>query len=526
MATNILQIRSEATLHGIQQQLEVFVDSATDVIMLYDSELKLVMLNDAARDLIATAIGDKGPLGMHLLEISPRLKGTERYDAFRDVIKTGKAYVAHDYIPSPEFGDMFLDLRAFKVGEGLGIMTTDVTERRKIEDALRESEEKFRSTFEESPIALEILDADGIVIRANQACKEMFGLSSTEDLIGFSLFDDPNLHEDHKDSLRRNVIVREDLPFDFNLVKESNLFPTRKSGKRFLRTIFAPLGVKPDGSKSGDLVQLADITDQIIAEQALQEANEKLNLLNEELETRVEIRTKELREAQEELIRKERLAILGQISGGVGHELRNPLGAIKNAAYFLKMILETQNSEIDETLEILDKEVENCERIINSLLDFARPKAPVLQKIIINELILDVLKQIDVPENITVNHRHSSKLPFILGDPHQFERILINLITNAIQAMVNGGTLTLRTESDGAGNVLISIKDTGTGISEENMRKLYEPLFTTKAKGIGLGLSIVKSLVENHKGEISAESKLDKGTTFKIKIPTIEAEVH
>ncbi len=407
-----------------------------------------------------------------------------------------------------------IDLR----GDQTLVAIRDITERKKAEAALRESEERFRSVFDESPIALEILDADGIVIRANQACKEMFGLSSPEDLIGFSLFDDPNLHEDHKDSLRRNVIVREDLPFDFNLVKESNLYPTKKSGKLFLRTIFAPLGVKPDGSKSGYLVQLGDITDQLIAEQSIREANEKLNLLNEELESRVEIRTKELRDAQEELVRAERLTTLGQISGGVGHELRNPLGAIKNATYFLKIMMETPTSEIKETLEILDKEVENCEKIINSLLDFARPTEPVLQKVDIVEVIQGVLKRIEIPENINVQSKFSKTTPIILGDPHQLERVFLNLVTNSIQAMSDGGTLTLRTGRKD-GNLQIFVQDTGIGIPEDSMRKLFEPLFTTKAKGIGLGLSIVKTLVESHKGEISVESEVSKGTTFMIQLP-------
>jgi PAS domain S-box-containing protein len=518
LARRIERIRTENALQISQERLEAFMDSALDSIMLYDSEMNLVMLNNAAWNLMSPGIGKMEPVGKHILELSPGLEERGRYTQLIDVLRTGEPFIADDYIPSPSFGDIHLNLQAFKVGDGLGIITSNVTERKKVEAALIESEERFRSTFEESPIALEILDSDGIVIRANQACIEMFGLSSPEDLIGFSLFDDPNLHEDYKDSLRRNVIVREDLPFDFNRVKESNLYPTRKSGKLFLRTIFAPLGVKPDGSKNGYLVQMVDITDQMIAEQSIREANEKLNLLNEELETRVEIRTKELRDAQEELVKKERLSTLGQISGGVGHELRNPLGAIKNATYFLKIMMETPTSEIEETLEILDKEVENCEKIINSLLDYARPTEPVLQKLDIPELIQGVLKRIEMPENINVQSKFFKTASIILGDPHQLERVFLNLITNSIQAMSDGGTLTLRTEIED-GNVKVFVQDTGIGIPEDNMKKLFEPLFTTKAKGIGLGLSIVKTLVESHKGEISVESEVGKGTTFMIYLP-------
>ena len=181
-------------------------------------------------------------------------------------------------------------------------------------------------------------------------------------------------------------------------------------------------------------------------------------------------------------------------------------------------MMETPSSEIKETLEILNNEVENCEKIINSLLNFARPTEPVLQKVIIPDIIQGVLERIDIPENVNVQGKFSKKNPIILGDPHQLERIFLNLITNAIQAMPDGGMLTLRLAAK-AGNLQIYVQDTGIGISEENMKKLFEPLFTTKAKGIGLGLSIVKTLVDSHKGELTVESEVGKGTTFMIQLP-------
>ena len=218
-------------------------------------------------------------------------------------------------------------------------------------------------------------------------------------------------------------------------------------------------------------------------------------------------------------IRQERLIMLGQLAGGVGHELRNPLGAIKNAAYFLKMALENPELEIKETLDVLEKEVHNSELIINSLLGFARPKPPLFRKIEINDIIDDMLSNIEIPNNIRVVKEPDENLPTILGDPDQIIPVFRNIILNAIQAMVKGGNLVIKTTTPSIGGVSISITDSGVGIDKENMNKLFEPLFTTKAKGIGLGLAISKILVENHGGIIKAQSEVGKGSTFTIELP-------
>jgi len=250
------------------------------------------------------------------------------------------------------------------------------------------------------------------------------------------------------------------------------------------------------------------------------QAEEELTKHREHLEELGEERTKELKDAQEELVRKEKLAILGQLAGGVGHDLRNPLGAIKNAAYFLNMVLEEPDPEVKETLEILEKEVGTSEAIISSLLDFARAKPPAKRKISVNEILQETLSRITVPENVEVVQELDDTLPKILADPDQLGRIFGNVILNSIQAMTEGGQLTINSETPALGRVSVSITDTGVGIPEEQLGKLFEPLYTTKAKGIGLGLAIVKTLVEGHGGTIEVESEPGKGSTFTVKLPT------
>ena len=234
----------------------------------------------------------------------------------------------------------------------------------------------------------------------------------------------------------------------------------------------------------------------------------------------------QLRQAQERLIRQERLAVLGQLAGGVGHELRNPLGAIKNAAYFLNMVLEDPDPEVKETLEILDREVNTSEGIISSLLDFARPKPRVPRKVDLKAVLQDVLKRAEAPDTVGVKLRWAEDMPLIYADPDQLGQVFDNLIGNAIQAMPEGGTLTvageLASEAEAADNlqwVVVSVADTGVGISEENMAKLFEPLFTTKAKGIGLGLAVSKMLVEGHGGTVGVASQVGEGTTFTVRLP-------
>jgi signal transduction histidine kinase len=232
----------------------------------------------------------------------------------------------------------------------------------------------------------------------------------------------------------------------------------------------------------------------------------------------------ERREAEEALrkiekARQEKLVMLGQLAGGVGHELSNPLGAIKNATYFLKMALEETEPEIKETLDVLDKEINTSEVIINSLLGFARPKLPLFQKVNVNILIQEILTRTEVPENIKINRNLNENLPTISGDPDQISHVFRNIILNAVQAMGDGGQLTIKTNVLKSESVSVSIKDTGIGISKENMKNLFEPLFTTKAKGIGLGLAISIIMVENHGGTIKAESELGKGSIFAIELP-------
>ena len=237
------------------------------------------------------------------------------------------------------------------------------------------------------------------------------------------------------------------------------------------------------------------------------------------LEEMVDSRTKELHDTQQQLVRREKLAVLGQMAGEVGHELRNPLGTIKNISYLLNMAVEKANPEVKEALDILEKEVATSEKILGNLLGFARQETPDWQRLDVNDVVLEEVSLANVPPNIEVKTGFSQSLPKVLADRGQLGQIFTNIILNAIQSMPKGGVILIRSEMNDPGWLTVSISDTGPGIPEDTMSKIFEPLFTTKARGIGFGLSVVKKLVDNHSGTIGVESILGKGSTFTVHLP-------
>jgi len=256
------------------------------------------------------------------------------------------------------------------------------------------------------------------------------------------------------------------------------------------------------------------------------ELEEELKNVLDELEqsNRDYIRTfEELEKTKKLLAEKEKLAFLGEIAGAVGHELRNPLAAIKNNIYYLSMILENPSEEFHETVEILNDDIYRSTRIIKDLLDYSKIAALDLTSLDVNNFITELISKIKIPENIELEKNLKENISNALLDRIRFEQILTNLITNALDAMEDGGILTIETSQQN-NKINIQIKDTGIGIEPNNLEKIYHPLFTTKAKGFGLGLAIVKRYVETHNGILSVKSKLGEGTNFQLIFPIIKDE--
>ncbi len=249
----------------------------------------------------------------------------------------------------------------------------------------------------------------------------------------------------------------------------------------------------------------------------------KLEDWNRALERRVEERTRALEETQQRLLRSERLATVGQLGASIAHELRNPLGVINNSVYFLRMRLGEEDPKITKHLDIIEHEVRAANKIITDLMNFVRVREVEKEVLDPNVLVERVLNKIEVPENVVIKTQLDPSLPAAPFDAGKMEQILTNLLNNAIQALPEGGEVVISTFKDG-GWVCFSVKDTGEGIRPEDLPRIFEPLFTTKAKGIGLGLSIVKLLVDAHHGEIEVFSQVGQGSEFIVKIPLSEEE--
>lgn len=255
--------------------------------------------------------------------------------------------------------------------------------------------------------------------------------------------------------------------------------------------------------------------------QLIQQLNNAKNQVKEyadQLELKVKQRTQELMEAQYRLLKAERLAAIGEVAAMVGHDLRNPLTGIAGVAYYLKMKLGSKiDSKTQEMLELMEKDIEYSNKIINDLLEYSGEIRLELTATTPKSIMREVLSLVKVPKKIQVSDLTQSE-PKIKVDIGKMKRAFINIIKNAIDAMPKGGKLTIKSKETN-GNLEIAFTDTGAGMPKDIAEKVGTPLFTTKAKGMGLGLSICKRFIEAHGGNISVESTVGKGTALKVTIP-------
>lgn len=233
----------------------------------------------------------------------------------------------------------------------------------------------------------------------------------------------------------------------------------------------------------------------------------------------------QLERTQQELVRHERLAALGELAAVMAHEVRNPLGVIFNSLTTLKRLLRP-TGDAEMLLNMVGEEADRLNRIVGDLLDFVRPYELVKKQIAVEPIIsgaVDAATQSSIQSNVRVVTEFPRELPPFPLDAHLLKQALVNLIVNAAQAMPRGGTVTVRAQVEveaGGPWLVIRVCDEGVGLSERASAKMFQPFFTTKATGTGLGLAVVKRIVDAHLGEVTARSNEDgKGTTFVVRFP-------
>jgi len=240
---------------------------------------------------------------------------------------------------------------------------------------------------------------------------------------------------------------------------------------------------------------------------------------------------KKVKEQTEKLLHQEKLAAIGQLASGIAHELRNPLAVIKSATYYLRNICKTypEAEKVNKHFGFIEREVAISVRIINDLLEFARVPKISLEPVNVTQILEKTLELVEKPERVILCKDFLPGLPQISADADRLRQVFSNLISNAYDALSEreGGELFIsaRVKDDPVKKfygVEIIFQDNGCGIAKENLEKIFDPLFTTKSKGTGLGLAVCKSIITAHQGEIRVESEINKGTTFTIKLPVTQ----
>jgi len=367
---------------------------------------------------------------------------------------------------------------------------------------IRESQEKFERLFMDNPEAVVYVGPDFLIVDANPRFVELFG---------YPLDEIRGRHID--DVVVPNDKIEEAKMVDRKALEGSFYHETvrkRKDGSLFPVSI-AVASIKVEGKHIGAVGIYRDITKR-------KEMEKKLEEYSQHLEELVDKRTRELKEAQRQLLKAERLAAIGELAAMVGHDLRNPLTGIEGAAYYLKIKLGSKvDSKISEMLGLIERNIEYSNNIITDLLEYSREIRLETRETSPKLILKEALSLVNFPENIKVIDMTQSK-PKIKVDVERMQRVFVNIIKNAIDAMPQGGTLRITSKQSNS-KLEFNLTDTGVGMTEEVLEELWTPLFTTKAKGMGLGLPICKRIVEAHEGKIFVKSKVNEGTTFTVAVP-------
>ena len=398
-------------------------------------------------------------------------------------------------------------------------------------DQLTRAEDKFKSLVNVIADPVVIIDNNGHILGINDKVVEVTGFSK-EELLGKNFLQIDMLTMKSK-AIAIKSLAKRMMGID---VKPYEIEANKKSGETLYLDINAQKIEYED--KSADLVIFHDITERKMmkeklekyAEQleekvkertkTLKENEEKLRRYSEHLEELVEERTIALKESQELLVKSERLAAIGQAATLVGHDLRNPLQAIENGIFYLNTELSNLpvSQKITETLQAIHSSIDYADNIVKDLQSFASKREPLFREIDINALVKETFSDVKKPENLETIIE-LGELPKIEADNDMIKRIFVNLAINGIQSMKEKrGTLKVSTKETN-GFIEVKFKDIGIGIKKENIPKIFTPFFTTKAQGMGVGLSICKRLVEIHDGSIKVESEEGKGSIFTVKLP-------
>jgi PAS domain S-box-containing protein len=365
------------------------------------------------------------------------------------------------------------------------------------------AEKRYRRLYETTQDGIMARDSDGRMIDCNKAYAKMLGYTKKE---------------------LRNLTVQQLLPEEWHAQRERIVNKVLQTGRSI---VFEREYKRKDGSIFQASVRTWRLTDEkgktmgvwsIVRDISEQKQLQKnLETYAVRLEKIVEERTKKLKD-------HERFVAIGQTAGMVGHDLRNPLQTILGELYLANCTINSLSDEaakrnLLENMQAIEEQIAYMDKIVSDLQAFVRPVKIDKKPISLKELVDSALSNIAIPDNINLKNQVNQSFQQVKVDPQLLKRVLINLLTNAVQAMPNGGTLTLSSSFKSQKPASLAVEDTGVGISEKIKPQIFTPLFTTKPRGQGFGLAVCKRVIEAHGGTITFESQEGKGAKFTIQFP-------
>lgn len=512
------QKQLQTDLLNSEEKFQGIANSVKDPLILVDEQANITYWNPAAEKtfgyLNSEVIGKK----IHELIVPNSMckEGLERIETSVKIFgETGTGYFTVgkvELIAKRKDGSEFpvelsiSPIKLFNKWNAVGVVK-DTTERKKAEQKLRESDQRYHALFNEAPSGVLVVDPKTTTFVEFNDTAHLQLTYSREEFSKLTIHDIEAKESSDEIKVHMAEMVK-------NGGGEFETLQRTKDGD--IRNILVTTRTIELAGKTLLYAIFHDITE-----------NKKLQIelskYSQRLEYLVKQRTEQLKTTQAKLVKSERLAAIGELAGMVGHDLRNPLTGIKNATYFLKKKGKTiPETQYNEMLETIDTCVNYSNKIVNDLLDYSREIHLELKEYSLKNLMLESLAMVNVPEKVEIIN-HIADDTFVKTDQDKIKRVFINLIKNGIEAMPNVGKLTI--DSKKANDLLeISFSDTGIGIPDEVLPKLFTPLCTTKAQGMGFGLAICKRLTEAHGGTISVKTANGLGTTFTVALP-IESKI-
>jgi PAS domain S-box-containing protein len=384
--------------------------------------------------------------------------------------------------------------------------------RLQLEESVARQAKVLESIFENLGDGVVVADQDGNFVLFNPAAERILGLGMTDvskekwtEVYGAYYPDRVTPFPWDEMPLARALLGKE--------TRETEMFirhPTVVEGV-YISVTGTPL--LTDGAVRGAVIVFRDITQRTRAGQA-----EEMRALAEQQSIERRRVEAELEKVRDELVRQTRFSAIGELAASIAHDLRNPLGAIRNSIFYLSRRIPAGSPDWVRHLEIIEKEIQSANRIIDNLLDMSRARAPSKEAVDLARVVHDAFAHLGTEDQIDLDVRLEPD-PFVIhADLNQIQRLLGNLLTNAAQAMSDHGRILVEARREDYTDV-ITVSDQGTGIPAELRERVFEPLFTTRAKGTGLGLAICRRIANRHGGSIELIDTGGKGSRFETRLP-------